>query len=194
MRKKLFFLIPIIALLSFKPNVIKLDEVYVDAPNLLLKTDVIELPGQNIETIKSNALKWGDTYLANTSEKWTDEGEGNFKISCLVPFESEAVIGSGYMTLGWYINFLVEYKDGKVRYKVYDDGNEYEPETENTGPTEAHSYYFKDWFGKSEEIEEKGLIRKSRYRVVYGFNKKMIDLSNDFKAHMLGEKDMEDDW
>lgn len=194
MKLKLLFLPIAVLLLSMKPEVIKIEEVYEDPENLLLRSEVIELQGKSITDLKAMVENWGETSLANTKEFWADKSESSVRFSFLMPFESQGLFNTT-VTVHYYVVFLVEYKEGKVRYKIYDDGNEYEPATENTKERLAKSYYYKDFFGKDGEIENKGLIGKLNYRLVNDFNTKIIATCADFKAVMLGEKENEeDDW
>lgn len=194
MKTRLILFLPLL-FLAFKSDVIKIEDVYEDPANLLLKSDVIELPGKSTAELKEMVDNWANSYFANAKENWADREENSTKFSCLIPFEMESIIGGGLITAHYYIVMMVEFKDGKVRYKLYDDGNEYEPETENTSAYPAHSYYYKDWFDKNGEIENKGFFRKARFIAVNAFNQKIIDLTTNFKAVMLGEEDnSDDDW
>jgi hypothetical protein len=192
MKLKLLFLPIAVLLLSMKPEVIKVEDVYEDPENLLLRSEVIELPGKSIADLKTMVENWGETSLANTKEYWADKSESSVRFSFLLPFESQGFFNTT-VTVHYYVVFLVEYKDGKVRYKIFDDGNEYEPATENTQARPAKSYYYKDFFGQDGEIENKGFIGKFNYRLIKDFNDKVIATCADFKAEMLGEKEGEDD-
>ncbi|MFY0675080.1 MAG: hypothetical protein JXQ87_16885 [Bacteroidia bacterium] len=192
MKLKLLILPFAVLLLSMKPEVLKIEDVYEDPENLMLRSEVIELPGKTLTELKAMVENWGETSLANTKEYWADKSESSVKFSFLMPYETAGLFNTT-VTVHYYIVFLVEYKEGKVRYKMYDDGNAYEPPTENTKERLAKSYYYKDFFGKDGEIENKGLIGKLNYRLVNDFNTKVIATCSDFKAEMLGEKEGEDD-
>ena len=131
MKLRLLFTPIAFVLLSMKPEVIKIEEVYEDPENLLLRSEIIELPSKSIDDLKVMVDNWGETSLANTKEYWADKSESSVRFSFLLPFETAGLFNTT-VTVHYYVVFLVEYKEGKVRYKIYDDGNEYEPATENT--------------------------------------------------------------
>lgn len=53
MKLRLLFTPIAFVLLSMKPEVIKIEEVYEDPENLLLRSEIIELPSKSIDDLKS---------------------------------------------------------------------------------------------------------------------------------------------
>ena len=114
-------------------------------------------------------------------------------------FQREFVwdIGMGMsMEAGNHYNMVAQFKQGKIRILLFDDGNVYVPSNDQRRvPVPAHTKHCSDYFKTRQIVENKGIM-KANYRYVRGY----IDNNREFFKTLESELTkpiapiLKDDW
>lgn len=106
------------------------------------------------------------------------------------------LISSGNKSVGNYYKMVAQFKDGKMRVIIFDDGNTYVPASETTAPVTARSSHYVDLFKNRKEWKNKGMFQKPTYRLIKGYiqtNQEFFNsLESEIKKSTLPV--LQDDW
>lgn len=137
--KHIYFIIFLsISFLSFsQEESIPTLKPYEDIKSKLYTSKVIELPNKSQKDIIIQFKNWGATHFANFREVLVNETENQI---VLVYTQDVPIIYYGGFLYGnlienysMFIRLLAEFKDGKMRVSLYDDGNVFRPATGSYG-------------------------------------------------------------
>lgn len=110
---------------------------YEDIKTKLYTSKVIELPNKSQKDLITQFKNWGSTNFANFKEVVVSETENQI---VLVYTQDVPIVYYGGFLYGnlidnysMYIRLLAEFKEGKMRVSIYDDGNVFRPSTGSYG-------------------------------------------------------------
>ncbi len=142
MRKLLLGALLLLSTLGFgQKDTLKLKDFYVDLPSLLVKEKVISVDSLTTNQLLTKFENWGGKVFRNYNEVRTSKTESQITLSYIKS------IPDG---IDMYVIMQVEFKDGKVRIRIFDDGNVFRPGSYGTGysvpSVAARTYYIKSYF------------------------------------------------
>ncbi|NBW58235.1 hypothetical protein EBR43_10750 [bacterium] len=96
-----------------------IEQIYQDLPTYLVSQRVLEF-----DSIKANELmisfeNWAGQNFRNYDKVRTSKTESQITLNYITSSFSTSI--------DFYLNMVVEFKDNKIRVKIYDDGNAYKP-------------------------------------------------------------------
>lgn len=157
-----------------------IDSLYQDKSELLLFSSVSQFDSLKKEVLIKKVKEWASTAFVNLKEVLVSETDDQM---VLVFTDKTCYVKTmGIKTsLEWYIRLKIQFKDSKVKYSFYDDGNAY------SGGMPTRSVHFKDYFkdDNGNEIARKpnkdGLmaVYQSQNGLVASMNKAIASKSND---------------
>lgn len=176
-------------------EVVTVDSIYENSEELLLSTTIIEfdstLSGQDLKVKFKN---WASINFRNLNEVLVSETENQIVLNYIDNFIWDAGFG-GNIKVGNYYKLIAQFKSGKMRIVIYDDGNTFVPSNSGAPSIAAHSTHYRNYFRTKTEYQNKG-FNKMIYRRIRGF----IDLNRTFINSMKAELKrptesvLKDDW
>lgn len=135
--KRLFILIMFVALNKLNAQEGYKTRVFEVLETKLYKTYIIKL-----DTLKKNELKnmfknVTSTQFVNLKEVMVSETDDQIVLNYISTTSSTP-------STSWYIRLIAQFKDGKVRLLIYDDGNVFIPSSQYTPTWNARSFYVTD--------------------------------------------------
>lgn len=101
---------------------------YEDLESKLYSSKVIEIAGKTQKELQNNFKNWAATTFNNLREVMVSETDNQIVLVYVI---REPAIVKAMMTVtidrSWYVRLVAEFKDGKMRASIYDDGNVYQP-------------------------------------------------------------------
>jgi hypothetical protein len=178
-------------------EIVTIDSVYEKSDELRLFSKVIEFDSsESAANLKLKFKKWASLKFRNLSEVITSEIDDQITLNYIDYYIYDIGLGMSKKR-GNYYNMVAQFKQGKIRILIFDDGNVYVPSTgQGTYPLQAHTTHYSDWFITRSVIENKGAIMKPSYRAVRGY----IDNNREFLKTLESELTkpiapiLKDDW
>jgi hypothetical protein len=142
MKKIILGALLLLSTLTFgQKDTLKIKDFYVDLPSLLVKEKVISVDSLTTTQLINKFENWGGKVFRNYNEVRTSKTENQITLSYIKS------IPDG---IDMYIIMQVEFKDGKARIRLYDDGNVFRPgsygTTYSVPSVAARTYYIKSYF------------------------------------------------
>lgn len=101
---------------------------YEDLESKLYSSKVIEIAGKTQKELQNNFKNWAATTFNNLKEVMVSETDNQIVLVYVI---REPAIVKAMMTVtidrSWHVRLVAEFKDGKMRASIYDDGNVYQP-------------------------------------------------------------------
>lgn len=176
-------------------EIVTVDSIYENSEELLLSTTIIEFDStQSVQYLKAKYKNWASIKFRNLNEVLVSETENQIVLNYIDNFIWDAGFG-GNIKVGNYYKLIVQFKTGKMRIVIYDDGNTYIPSNSGAPSVAAHSTHYRNYFRTKTEYQNKG-FNKMIYRRIRGF----IDLNrtslNSMKEELKipSESVLNDDW
>lgn len=160
MKNLLFFLFTLLSLTSFSQY--HVDSLYENKSELLINEVVLEVDSTSTSDLVKKVKNWAGINFVNMEEVLVSETNDQLVFNYITDF----VIGNGLLaqSKNWYIRMVIQFKDGKVRIRQYDDGNAFWPGSYSGGvsvpATSARKYRLTDYFkkdGTSTKMYSNGL-------------------------------------
>lgn len=130
--KKIYTLLISMALLAIKVSAqeAKIDTVpnlntYEDVASGLYKSKVIEVPGKSQKDLSTMFKNWASQEFVNLREITTSDTESQLVLSYIQKTSAKVKVlfTKSVEELGWYVRLVAQFKDGKLRLQIYDEGN-----------------------------------------------------------------------
>ena len=165
----LSFILLTVSYASFSQDAIPDLKAYEDADNKLFISKVVELEGKTAKDISQSFKNWASTSFVNLKEVMVSETDNQIVLVYIVtvPLIRKILLSNMRDDLGYYVRLVSEFKDGKVRISLYDDGNTYEaPKSTQyglVGGNRARSYYMIDRMKVVVKPENEKDFTKQKY-------------------------------
>lgn len=190
-----FLLILSVSENAYSQNVFTVDSIYENPSELLLRTKIIEFDSnQTAEALKTKFKNWAGLKFRNLNEVIVSETNEQIVLNYIDKYIWDAGFG-GRMNVGNYYKMVAQFKNGKVRLTIFDDGNTFIPSNSGASAVAAHSTHYRNYFINRTEIVNKGM-NKAMYRRVEGYitlNKGFIE-SIEEELKKPTEAILKDDW
>lgn len=167
------------------------DSVYEKSEEYLIVSKVIDLDSNSsVEILKNKFKNWAGVNFRSYKDVLVSETEDQIILNFILSYNYDGNLGM-VLENSHYYRFIVQFKKGKIRIKLYDDGNtvSYNP------PIAAHTYYMDKYFGWYEVLNNKGL-KKVYYRDIkelIATNKKFV-INFETAMRKVEEPDKKDNW
>jgi hypothetical protein len=104
---------------EFNLNVKKFEE------DKLYTSKVIELPNKTQKELVQQFKNWGGTAFVNLREVMVGETDNQIVLNYIIrTYPQIKVLGMKTpMEQGWYVRLVAQFKDGKIKVSIFDDGN-----------------------------------------------------------------------
>jgi hypothetical protein len=175
--KKLYTLLISIVLLSIKVSAqeAKIDTVpnlniYEDAASGLYKSKVIEVTGKSQKELSSMFKNWAAKEFVNLREITTSETESQIVLSYIQKTSAlvKVLFTKSLEEVSWYVRLVAQFKDGKLRLQIYDEGNTFKPGGIFNGVSipsvPARSYYIRTFTTKPTTFKEYQAVKGMYYQ------------------------------
>jgi hypothetical protein len=176
-------------------EIVTVDSIYENSEELLLSTSIIEFDSnQSVQDLKAKFKNWSGIRFRNLSEVLVSETDNQIVLNYIDNYIWDAGFG-GNIKVGNYYKLIAQFKTGKMRIVIYDDGNTFIPSNSGAPSVAAHSTHYRNYFRNKTEFKNKGM-NKVVYRRIRGY----IDLNRSFLKTMEQElkkpteKILTDDW
>lgn len=178
-------------------DTLKLKDFYVDLPSFLVKEKVISVDSLTTNQLITKFENWGGKVFRNYKEVRTSKTESQITLSYIKS------IPDG-IRIDMYVIMQVEFKDGKVRIRIFDDGNVFIPGSYGTGyslpSVAARTYYIKSYFIDGDKdifiYKKKSSFLNIKYKqaeFLLGY-RNSIDLELLDIEQFLKRKDLSKEW
>jgi hypothetical protein len=102
---------------------------YEDLASKLYSSKVIEIAGKTQKELQNNFKNWASTSFNNLREVMVSETDNQIVLVYIT--KEPALVKTIMMTVtidrSWYVRLVAEFKEGKMRVSIYDDGNVFQP-------------------------------------------------------------------
>jgi len=102
---------------------------YEDLESKLYSSKVIEIAGKTQKELQNNFKNWASTSFNNLREVMVSETDNQIVLVYIT--REPAIVKTIMMTVtidrSWYVRLVAEFKEGKMRVSIYDDGNVFKP-------------------------------------------------------------------
>lgn len=102
---------------------------YEDLASKLYSSKVIEIAGKTQKELQNNFKNWASTSFNNLKEVMVSETDNQIVLVYIT--REPALVKTIMMTVtidrSWYVRLVAEFKEGKMRVSIYDDGNVFQP-------------------------------------------------------------------
>ena len=177
-------------------ELVTIDSVYEKSDELRLFSKVIEFDSnESAANLKLKFKKWAGIKFRNLNEVITSENDDQITLNYIDKFVWDIGMGMS-MEAGNYYNMVAQFKQGKIRILIFDDGNVYVPSNDQRRiPVPAHTKHCSDYFKTRQIVENKGFT-KVNYRYIRGY----IDNNREFFKTLESELTkptapiLKDDW
>lgn len=172
---------------------IKLSDVFEEPSERLLKSIVLESPGSSAKSLKMKFKNWAQSRFVNLEEVLVGETDSQLTINYIEEYSYRAGLGMS-VSISHYVRMICQFKEGKLRVLLFDDGNCFVPSSQYTPSVSARSYYMDSFFNKD------GLVVKEYTRVQYrrmlAFNNEINNMLNSVKDILKADADgvLNEDW
>jgi hypothetical protein len=190
-----FTLILCLSEYAYSQEIVTVDSIYENSAELLLSTNIIEFDStQSVQVLKAKFKNWASIRFRNLNEVLVSETENQIVLNYIDNFIWDAGFG-GNIKVGNYYKLIAQFKSGKMRIVIYDDGNTFIPSNSGAPAVAAHSTHYRNYFRTKTEYQNKG-FNKMIYRRIRGF----IDINRIFLNSMKEELKkpteavLKDDW
>ena len=129
----------------------KVDDIqkFEDLNSSLFQTKIIEIPNKNQKELLNIYKNWVGTTYRSSKEVVNSESENQIILDYVTKDMTGYFKTLGMktpMTYSWYVRLVAQFKDGKIRLMIYDDGNTYKAPIDYRygSPTPSHSIYVKN--------------------------------------------------
>lgn len=136
---KVWLLILLVLTLSIKVNAQDnyIGRTFEDLETKLYKSYIIKLDTMKRDELKNKFKNVASTLFVNLKEVMVSETDDQIVLNYLSTTNSTP-------TTTWYVKLIAQFKDGKVRLLIYDDGNLFIPSEQYTPTWPARSIYVTD--------------------------------------------------
>ncbi|WP_395616688.1 DUF4468 domain-containing protein [Aquirufa sp.] len=120
---------------------------YEDLESKLYTSKVIEISGKSQKELLNTFKNWAGTTFVNLREVMVSETDNQIVLVYIekVPVSMKVLLTNFNDVWSLYVRLVAEFKDGKMRVSLYDDGNVFKPGTYsqygNVPATQARSFY-----------------------------------------------------
>lgn len=124
------FLFLIVSFISFsQEETVPQLKPYEDLESKLYASKVIELSGKTQKELQNNFKNWAATSFNNLREVMVSETDNQIVLVYVekVPVIMKVLLTTFNNDYGWYVRMVAEFKDGKMRVSIYEDGNTFRP-------------------------------------------------------------------
>jgi hypothetical protein len=96
-----------------------------DAPSKLFMSKVIELPGKTQKELNTQFKNWASTSFVNLKEVMVSETDNQIVLVYITEpiFWYKVLLTKTYYDYKHYVRMVGQFKDGKCKISMYDDGN-----------------------------------------------------------------------
>jgi hypothetical protein len=102
---------------------------YEDLDSKLYASKVVEISGKTQKELQNNFKNWAATSFNNLREVMVSETDNQIVLVYVekVPVIMKVLLTTFNNDYGWYVRLVAEFKDGKMRASIYEDGNTFRP-------------------------------------------------------------------
>lgn len=121
-------------------DTLSIDSIYVNHSEYLIEERIIEIDSASTSELMKRFENWAGTTFKNYEKVRTSKTDNQITLDYIV---------STGLVMDWYVRLVVEFKDGKVRLRFYDEGNTAYFGNPNIS---ARSYHFTSYFNSDKVI------------------------------------------
>ena len=120
---------------------------YEDLEAKLYTSKVIEVSGKSQKELQNTFKNWAGTTFVNLREVMVSETDNQIVLVYIekVPITMKVLLSNFNDVWSLYIRLVAEFKDGKMRVSIYDDGNAFRPgsysQYGSVPATQARTFY-----------------------------------------------------
>jgi hypothetical protein len=148
MKKLIAFAFMCISFITYSQDeVIPQLKPYEDLESKLYTSKVIEISGKSQKELQNTFKNWAGTTFVNLREVMVSETDNQIVLVYIekVPVSMKVLLSNFNDVWSLYVRLVAEFKDGKMRVSIYDDGNVFKAGTYsqygNVPATQARSFY-----------------------------------------------------
>jgi hypothetical protein len=184
---------------EFNLNVKKFDE------DRLYTSKVIELPNKNQKELVQQFKNWAGTAFVNLKEVMVAETDNQIVLNYIIrTYPVMKMLGMKTpMERGWYVRLVAQFKDGKIKVSIFDDGNTFIPGTYNrygsTPAVQSRTFYVSNWYvSKPDDVTDiykaKHFLFQSYITWVENADSMLISIESGMKNESLKSLQPKDDF
>lgn len=130
---------------------LNIDSMYQNKDELLIQNGILVFDGLKKEELKTKVKNWGSTTFVNLKEILVSDTEDQMVLNYI---DNSFYVKSLGMKIpwSWYIRLVIQFKDGKIRYSFYDDGNTFEPSSQYAPSISPRTYHLIRYFKADDNI------------------------------------------
>ena len=157
-----------LASFSYSQTQVTVNNIYENPSELLLKSKIIEFD----TTLEINQLKdifktWQGVHFRNPEKVLRSETNSQIVINYIDQHVWNTGLGNSISSNHYQL--IAQFKKGKIRLLLYDDGNVYIQATKYAPATAAHSTHFRNYFRNDSVITNSGFNNKAKFRNITSY-------------------------
>lgn len=168
---------------------LNIDSFYKDKANLLIMSEVIQCDSLSKAILFTKSKSWASTAFVNLKEVLVGETEDQIVLNFIDKSYYTKSLGMKYNE-GWYFRLVIQFKDGKVKYSLYDDGNTAVLPSQYSNGAKARTYNFTTFF---KDDEGQKVARRATTDGLLALYQSLETLVNSLKVD-LTKKTKDNDW
>jgi hypothetical protein len=149
-----------------------LDSLYSSKDELILFSGIHRFDNLSTSDIKNKIKNWASLSFVNLKEVLVSESEDQLVLNYINTSFYTKSLGIK-STIDWYIRLLIQFKDGRVRFTYFDDGNVRMPSSQYSAGVQARTIRLKDYFPEKNGTNVCGKA----------YTQGMLDLVNSIKEN-----------
>ena len=155
--------------IGFAQEVVTVDDIYEEPSELRLYSRIISFDSNTTaKEIKMKFKNWAGVRFVNLSKVLVSETESQVVLNYIDEYVYSMGL-AGNLSVGNYYKMVAQFKDGKMRVVVFDDGNTYVPASQGAPSVPARSSHYANYFKNRKEWKNKGMFQKPIYRRIIGY-------------------------
>jgi hypothetical protein len=171
----------------------------------LYTSKVFELPNKTQKELVQQFKNWASTAFVNLKEVMVAETDNQIVLNYIIStYPQMKMLGiKTPMERGWYVRLVAQFKDGKLKISVYDDGNTFISGTYNrygsTPSVQSRTYYISNWYtSKPDDVKDiyktKHFLFQSYITWVENAERTLVSIESGMKNESLKSFQPKDDF
>jgi hypothetical protein len=131
-----------------------IDSFYKDKSSFLIFSEIAQFDSLDVPTLLKITKNWASIQFVNLKEVMVAETEDQIVLNYISDAYYTKQLGSKFPQ-NWYIRFVIQFKNGKMKCSYYDDGNVSVLPSKYDGGYPARKYHFSIGFGENPPVAKR---------------------------------------
>jgi hypothetical protein len=149
-----------------------LDSLYTNKDELVIFSGIHKFDSLSVSEIKNKIKNWASLNFVSLKDVLVSESDDQIVLNYINTSFYTKSLGMKY-PIDWYIRLLIQFKDGRVKFTYFDDGNVKMLPSQYSAGVQARTILLKDYFPEKNGTNICGKA----------YTQGMLDLVNSIKGN-----------